>query len=178
MNHQPYETWILDDYPVTEKQKSELDYHLKECPDCSELSESWVKTGRTLKSPVIVSAPVYFVRSWKANLALRKYELERKQKRNLTLLVGAGAVVVLFGLAALFLPGISIISISVGLISSLVHLLNTLENVISIIVRSVQQIPAPTLVIISLILSSWFLFASVAWGVSIWKLATQRKQIS
>ena len=178
MNHQPYETWILDDQPTAQKERNELEQHLKDCPDCIRLSESWKRVDKALSNPVVAPAPAYFLRDWKANLAIRKFELERRRKRNLMVLLGSVALVILFILAALLVPGVSIISISVALISSLVALLNTLENLITLIVRSIQQVPPRSLIITTVILSSWFLFATVAWGVSIWKLATQRRQVS
>ena len=32
MNHQPFESWLLDDLPLASEQRRELDSHLRTCP--------------------------------------------------------------------------------------------------------------------------------------------------
>lgn len=40
MNHQPFETWLLDDLPLTAEQKRELQAHLRSCPACTAIAET------------------------------------------------------------------------------------------------------------------------------------------
>ena len=178
MNHQLYETWILDEHPVTDSEKFELETHLKECPSCSRLAESWGKVNRSLKSAPQATAPAYFMRNWKANLEIRKYELERRRKRNLGLILGIAGTILVFVLIAVAVPGISLISISVALLTSVVNLLGNLAELWALITRSIARVPSGTLIGISVVLGSWFVFASIAWGVSIYKLLTRREQVA
>ncbi len=51
MNHQPFEDWLLNDKPMTQQQKHELDIHIRTCAYCAALAE----TGIALKSVKKVS---------------------------------------------------------------------------------------------------------------------------
>jgi hypothetical protein len=178
MNHQLYETWILDEHPVTDSEKMELETHLKDCASCTRLAESWGKVNKSLKSAPQAAAPAYFMRNWKANLEIRKYEIEKRRKRNLGLILGIAGAVLIFVLIAVAVPGISLISISVALLTSFVNLLTNLAEIWGLIARSIARIPTGTLIGISVVLCSWFVFASIAWGVSIYKLLTRREQLA
>ena len=59
MNHQPFETWLLDDKVLTAAEKRELNSHLRTCKTCSALAE----TGLALRSARAVSpAPGFALR--------------------------------------------------------------------------------------------------------------------
>ena len=81
-------------------------------------------------------------------------------------------------LIAVAVPGISLISISVALLTAVVNLLSNLAELWALITRSITRVPSGTLIGISVVLGSWFVFASIAWGVSIYKLLTRREQVA
>lgn len=174
MNHQPYETWILDEHPVSDEHKIALEEHLKTCPECVKLKRSWVMVEKTLISTPVKQAPARFVNDWKGSLAARKRAQEKKQARTLLISLCSGGVAIMIALAALFLPEFSLISVGVGFVTTLVQLLTGLENFWSIIFRLSRSIPVSTIIITGVLISSWIILACLAWGLSIWKLAFRR----
>lgn len=75
MNHQPFETWLLDDKVLTPTEKRELDSHLRACKACSALAE----TGLALRSSRVVSPKLGFALRFEQRLAAQK-ALERKRR--------------------------------------------------------------------------------------------------
>ena len=59
MNHQPFETWLLDDKVLTPTEKRELDSHLRTCKNCTALAE----TGLALVNSSATAMPSGIVRS-------------------------------------------------------------------------------------------------------------------
>jgi hypothetical protein len=45
MNHQPFETWLLDDLSLTAEQQRELQAHLRICQACSAIAETDLALG-------------------------------------------------------------------------------------------------------------------------------------
>ena len=39
MNHRPFETWLLNEQPLTPEEKRDLQVHLQDCPHCTALAE-------------------------------------------------------------------------------------------------------------------------------------------
>ncbi len=174
MNHQPYESWILDDPPNTEEEKQVLEHHIKDCLECSQLQEGWTIAERSLRSSHIQSAPSDFTQRWTADLARRKRELEKKQARTLIIALVSGAIAIGITLGILFLPDLSLISLSAGFISTMFTLFSGIENFWAILFKLAQAVPPSTLIVTIIIVSSWVILACFTLGLSIWKLAFKR----
>lgn len=72
MNHQPFETWLLYDQPLTPEQKRDLQAHVRECRSCTAIAES----NLALKSARMVAPAEGFTARFETRLARR-----RKQQR-------------------------------------------------------------------------------------------------
>ena len=74
MDHQPFETWLLADEPLTPQQKRELQAHLKTCPACGRLAE----VDLALKSARQAAPASGFSDRFQVRLAARKVALRRR----------------------------------------------------------------------------------------------------
>ena len=90
MNHQPYENWILDEIKISPEEKTSLNEHLKECPDCYKLYHSWNKVQVQLRTAPVKNAPSNFVPKWKTEFAMRQKEQEKRQARTLLISLASG----------------------------------------------------------------------------------------
>lgn len=168
MNHQPFETWLLDDKILTPVEKRELDSHLRECKTCSALAE----TGLALRSARVVAPKAGFALRFQHRLAAQKLA-ERRQK--------------LWGLIVLVLSAISLIGFFVGpfifavasapvewLTAALGFLLfifssvQALGEVISVFVRMLPNFIPPY---VWMVILSGLAGAGLLWVVSIWRFA-------
>ena len=79
MNHQPFETWLLDDKVLTLTEKRELDSHLRECTNCSALAE----TGFALRSARVVSPVPGFALRFQHKMAAQKLAEQRANEQKI-----------------------------------------------------------------------------------------------
>ena len=173
MNHQPYENWILDDIQITAEEQDSLNQHLKECPECYQLSRSWKKVHSQIKATPVKSAPAGFMHRWKADFVARQKEQERRQARTLLISLGSGAGAVIIALAVILLPDFSLISLTVGFLTTLVKLFSGLESLWSVAQNLIASAPKSVLIISGLLTAGWISLAIFAWGVSIWRITTK-----
>jgi len=75
MNHQPFETWLLDEQSLTNEQKRELDAHLRTCTHCTALAE----TRLALRAKRMASPVEGFTSRFQARLAAQRV-LERRKR--------------------------------------------------------------------------------------------------
>jgi len=174
MNHQPYETWILDGLSGTPVEKEQLNKHLEVCPHCANLQRSWLEAHHQLRSAPITKAPKNFISMWQNNLVLFKEKQKRKQARTLLASFIGGALVALIALSAILLPKFSLISVIVMVTSSVVRFMESVKQIWTLILSLVKVAPTTTLLVIGAMLGGWVLLAVVAWGVSVWKVSVKK----
>src|SRR5690606_27289072 len=86
MNHQPFETWLLDDVHLTNAEKSELNAHLRTCKTCAALAE----TGLVLRSAKLTAPRAGFTARFQEKLALQKIAERRRRLWGLIVLLLSG----------------------------------------------------------------------------------------
>lgn len=74
MDHQPFETWLLADEPLTPQQKHELQAHVKTCRSCAAMAEVNV----ALKSVRMAEPAAGFTDRFQVHLAARKAAQRRR----------------------------------------------------------------------------------------------------
>jgi cation transport ATPase len=173
MNHPPYENWILDEIQINSQEQDSLKEHLKECPECYQLSRSWNKVQTQLQTTPAQPAPAGFMRRWKNEFASRQREQERRQARTLFISLASGAGAILIALAVILLPDFSFISLLVRFLTTVVKLFSGLESIVSISKNLINSAPTITLVISGLFIAGWISLAVFAWGISIWRITTK-----
>ncbi len=86
MNHQPFETWLLDDKHLSGTEKRELDTHLRVCTHCTALAE----TGLALRSARVVTPAADFTLRFQQRLAAQKIAERRRRLWGLIVLIVSG----------------------------------------------------------------------------------------
>jgi len=177
MNHDHYRNLILDEEPITPQEQADLDQHLQSCEECARLSRALHKSLNIISSAPEVQAPQGFTRNWLVEFERRKRAQERKQARTLIIALSSGILVVVLAALIIFLPEFSLISLTAGLITTVVQLAGTFERVWTFLVSLFQSTRPSTLVFTLFILVAWILLACFTLGLSVWKLAIKKIEV-
>ncbi len=166
MNHQPFEDWLLNDKPITQEQKRELDIHVRTCTYCAALAE----TGIALKSVKKASPKTGFTSRFEARLAERKLAEQRKRLWG-SVFFTVGGLVLLMWLASPYL--FSFLSAPATWIAALVQwgvfIVTTIEALAQAGFVFVQIIPDFLSPFAWMIILSAVAGVSLLWTVSIWR---------
>jgi len=174
MNHQPFENWILDEYPGSPSEKEQLEQHIKECAHCAHLNRTWHEARHQLLINGVKKAPVNFSAHWPQRLALFKQMKQRKQARTLLASFIGGAFMVLIALGALLVPNISVISMLVGVTSSVVRFIETMKELWTLLQSLIKVAPTTLLIVSGALVAGWITLAVLAWGASIWRVSIKK----
>jgi hypothetical protein len=175
MNHQPFETWLLDDKHLTTAEKGELNAHLQTCKTCTALAE----TGLVLRSAKVIAPRVGFTARFQEKLALQKIA-ERRQR--------------LWGLIILLISGIGLLTwfaipYITTFMSAPIEWLTAMVGYLIFLFTSVQAF-AEVLQVFTRVIPSFIppyawmiLFSAIAgfsllWTVSIWRFARKPQGVN
>ena len=86
MNHQPFESWLLDDKYLSAAEKRELASHLRDCRTCTALAE----TGLALRSAKVTSPAAGFTLRFQQRLAAQKIAERRRKLWGMIVLIVSG----------------------------------------------------------------------------------------
>jgi anti-sigma factor RsiW len=170
MNHQPYETWILDEKELIPDQKMDLLEHLEKCPKCSGLEKHWKAARQEVKSMPVVAAPADFSRRFHASLAERRRLLALQQTRVLLISLVSSGVAILITLAVFLLPHTSIVSVMVSLFTTFFKLINSVTSLWIFLSSMLRSAPTGFLVSVGVMISLLVSMVSVLWAVSFYRI--------
>jgi hypothetical protein len=166
MNHQPFETWLLEEQLITLEQKRELQSHLKVCKYCTALHE----TGVALQSKQMVSPAPGFTARFRMRLAAQRV-VERRQRLWGLIVLILGAIALLFGLAGSTLFSIinspaEWLTLGIGYLLFIITSLQAFTEFGSVLLHVVPDFIPPLgwMVIVSAIAG-----LSLLWTISIWR---------
>ncbi len=173
MEHQPFETWILTDTPLSSEQDSLLQAHLQTCGGCRTLRQRWQAAQAGVRTaPLAVPRPGFSAR-FLASLAERRAQQHRLQVRRAFLAAGTGAAVLMVALCVYLLWNASPADWVVSIIMSGLRLFTGL-NYLDHAVRSwMQFIPLPIPLAIWILLSTGFAVLVFGWLFTLWRIITQ-----
>ena len=104
MNHQPYETWLFQDEPLSQEQNVALRAHLDQCQHCEKMSKAWKGLAWQLGRSEMLSPNTGFSQRWKLRLEAEKNRLHRRQSLYFLGFSLFAAGVLAFGLVLYLLP--------------------------------------------------------------------------
>ena len=166
MNHQPFETWLLEEQTVSPEQKRQLLSHLKICQYCTALYE----TGVALQSKQMVAPAPGFTARFQKRLAAQRVAERRYKLWGLIVLI-MGGVALLFGLAGSILLSIvnspaEWLTLGIGYLLFIITSLQAFTEFGLVLLRVVPGFIPPLgwMVIISAIAG-----LSLLWTISIWR---------
>lgn len=170
MNHQPFEAWILEEYPTNPEEKRKLDQHLDECPHCASLAQSWANARQMVKTAPMVTAPVGFSQRWQNSLEARRVAQKKQQTRIMILSFVATAVAVSITLGILLFPPISPVTVLVNLLSGLVKLVNAVTQFWFIVASFIKAAPKGLVLGLGMLVVIWVSITVIAWSVSLYRI--------
>lgn len=103
MSHQPYETFLFADEPLTQEQQQSLDNHLKECEHCRALAGALLSVDQALIGSTVPAPAPGFTERWYARLSTDRLERQRRSLWMMTLGLFALAGLIVLILALLHL---------------------------------------------------------------------------
>ncbi|HNA88034.1 MAG TPA: hypothetical protein PK414_05130 [Anaerolineales bacterium] len=174
MNHQPFETWLLDDKHLTTTEKRELDAHLRECRTCSALAE----TGLVLRSTRVAAPRPGFALRFQHRLAEQKALERRRRTWGLFLLVSIGVGAFSWFVAPYVIklatsPFQWFISITGYFLYALTSL-KAIGEILTVLARVVPDLLPPYA---WMVLISAFAGMGLLWMVSIWRFARRAQGV-
>jgi predicted anti-sigma-YlaC factor YlaD len=180
MNHQPFETWILSDEPLSSEQAESLREHLKVCESCRILSSSWPEVRDLFRTiPQKEPAPG-FVNRWQARLAGDRLREERRRERReslwmFVLNVSGAAVLFLFLVLQIWFAFGSPTALLLAGVYQLTAALTTLSaagEAITTIIRTMASVLPPVYLAA---FASLLALLSLLWILSLRKLMLPRR---
>ncbi|HEY5903641.1 MAG TPA: hypothetical protein VIU39_13890 [Anaerolineales bacterium] len=167
MNHQPFETWLLEEQRLSLEDKRELDAHLRECTRCTSLAE----TGLALHSARMAApAPGFTVRFQQR---LEAHRLAERRRRFFG--------VILFAVSGLGLAGWLAAPLAAQIAASPLQWISLLFGYFLFIKTSMQALIEVGAVLLRvapgfmpayfwMVLASGAAGAALLWAVSLWRL--------
>jgi hypothetical protein len=175
MNHQPFETWLLDDKHLTTAEKQELNAHLRTCKTCTALAE----TGLVLRSAKIVEPTKGFTLRFQEKLAIQKIAERRQRLWGLIILMLSGISLLAWFttpyLTTFFAAPIEWVTASIGYIVYIFTSLLALTEILQVFSRVLPNFIPPYA---WMILFSAIAGFSLLWTISIWRFARKPQGVT
>lgn len=173
MNHQPFESWILDPSSLPVQDQHLLENHLASCASCRQLKDGWQGAMVEIRSAGTVSPAPGFTRRYQASLAARRERDQRQQALRFFTILAISAVAVLAGLFTyllIFTTPSDWVSTVLRSASELVGGLFAARNLIGVFNAFS---PAGVTVALALLLASSFAAMLALWGFVLWRTSRQ-----
>ncbi len=178
MNHQPFETWILDEERLSTEDEVALKLHLKTCPDCQILQENWKLIRNEIQQIAPISPKPGFTDRWLMSLPeRRKVEYQRLERRFLAFLI----IAFIFTLGTI-LSGSLLFTSPAGLFSRIIETLTAVSvgfhKFLGVVISILGTMP-PAIPTLLLIMGASFIgFSILLWLVMLWRISQKRIKIS
>ncbi|HSL30120.1 MAG TPA: hypothetical protein VK900_13045 [Anaerolineales bacterium] len=168
MNHQPFEEWLLNEKPLEQKQKLELEIHLRDCRYCSAL----VETNKALHSVKMASPAAGFTARFQARLAQQRAAERRRRAWGSVLFTVGGAALLVWLVGPYVSPFFASPATWItALIEWAVFLFTTLHAITQAGSVFLKVVPGFLPLFVWMVLISAIAGVALLWFVSIWRFA-------
>lgn len=183
MSHQPFETWILAEEPLTVEQLHSLHAHFEVCRACKRLSAASSDVDHLLRTIPPMQPAIGFTTRWRARLAVRSLQvsLQRKRKQSwwffslnafaalmfLVFLLAQISIVVDSPISFLILSGVHLATTWLSFITATQEILTTFSSVVLRIVPQFWWV----------VITTGISLLSLIWLFSLGKLLFPRRSI-
>ncbi|MBL8050183.1 MAG: hypothetical protein JNM46_03095 [Anaerolineales bacterium] len=175
MNHQPFETWLLDDKHLTAAEKGELHAHVRVCKTCSALAE----TSLVLRSARAVSPTAGFTARFQEKLALQKVAERRRRLWGLIVLILSGLSLLTWFASPYIMTFLAApvewFTAVVGYLLFIFTSLQAFTEAVQVLTRVIPNFIPPYVWMIILSAMAGF---GLLWSVSIWRFARKPQGVS
>jgi hypothetical protein len=183
MSHQPFETWILTEDPLTAEQLHSLHAHLGVCRACKRLSAASSDVDQLLRTIPPMRPANGFTTRWQARLAVRNLQVSRQRQSKqswwffymnafaallfLVFLLAQINILVDSPISFLILSGVHLATTWLSFVSAIQEILTTFSSVV------LRIVPQFWWVVITIGIS----ILSLIWLISLRKLLFPRRSI-
>lgn len=168
MDHQPFETRILEPNHPSPLDAREFQQHLEQCASCRALQNNWLAAEQTLKRTPQLSPRPGFSTRWQASLAERRARQHVRQVRILLLTLSGGSLVSLLGLIAVFLT----VAKPVDLLVAGTRVITTFNGLlVSIQSLFTGALASPLPMAIWIALGCGFCLLVTTWVITLWRIS-------
>lgn len=174
MNHQPFETWMINDVHLSLEQETVLQSHLATCPECRKLQSGWQAARQALRAaPMIRPAPGFQYR-FSASLAQRRaLQAHQRQIRNLILGLSISVIATALLLLVVILAAASPVDILVRTTEIITGLIGWWNRASRLLIATLQQ---PVALVIWILLTSGISLLAFGWLFTLWRISLQGAQ--
>jgi hypothetical protein len=102
MNHQPFESWILEDQKLSSEETASLRAHLDTCPQCLKTNNAWLDVRYRIQHDPLVKPATGFTQRWQTGLEARRIKEEKRITRLVLLGLISAAFVLSLSLGLIF----------------------------------------------------------------------------
>ncbi|HAX71645.1 MAG TPA: zf-HC2 domain-containing protein [Anaerolineales bacterium] len=175
MNHQPFESWLLDDKHLTPVEKRDLEAHLRTCKNCSALAV----TGLALRSARAAAPAPGFAMRFQQRLAAQKVAERRRRLWGLIVLTVStvsllGLFLAPYALAFVSAP-VEWLTAALGYFLFLFTSIQAFGEVLSVFVRMLPSFLPPY---VWMVILSGLAGVGLLWIVSIWRFARRPQGVT
>lgn len=128
MNHQHFETWLLNEANLTADEQKALNEHLTGCKTCQSMQQSWSAVHSLIRNTAEVQPKAGFTTRCQANLEKRKHELAHRRSRRLIYAISGSVAVLLVIFGVIALSNTSPVEIMVSIIRGITQVLIDLQQ--------------------------------------------------
>ncbi len=173
MNHQPYESWILDETVLSLAEQRQMKEHLDSCAACRNLAAGWVAARRSMRAAPPARPAPGFTGRFQARLAERRALQHQLQARRFVVIITTASLLTLFALTAYLAFTTSFATLLVNAFGLATRLVIQWNNV-QLVIRSLWHALPPYIpVAIWVILSTGLGLLGLAWAVSLWRISAK-----
>ena len=166
--HDPFESWILEDERLSETQESELKQHLNGCAHCRRLQLNWQQTRGQMRAAAMAAPLPGFSQRWQAGLAQRRMRQQTQVRRFFIYLIGIN-LFSFAGFVATFVLGTSPFDILSGLLHGSVYAFLFVRQVEGLAAALYHSVPLVVPIVGWMLVSTGFCLVVLIWALSIWR---------
>ncbi len=146
--HQPFESWLLSEEPLTSEQNQALQEHLRTCATCRQVEASWAEIDQLFHASSQVAPTSGFTARWQERLELERRDSQQRQTWFVLAFTAAAASLLFFLLSAQALQLLrspsQLVLFVVYRLLNLLSLAETTENFLVAFIRTVPGLlPLP-----------------------------------
>lgn len=173
MNHQPYESWILDETTLSLAEQRQMKDHLDSCAACRKLATGWIAARRSMRAAPPARPAPGFTGRFQARLAERRALQHQLQARRFVLITTTASMLALFALMAYLAFTTSFATLLVNALGLATRLVIQWNNAQQVIMSLWHALPIYIPVAIWVILSTGLGLLGLIWAVSLWRISAK-----
>jgi hypothetical protein len=172
MEHQPFENWIIDELELTPEQNEALAAHTKVCSHCRILQTSLEQVRVQIEtSPAAIPSPGFSQRFQK-NLEERRLR-QQLQIRRLFLFLVLGAGLSFFAWLAVIVSTTSPADLLVAGVQTITQLFVNFDVFQQTFLTVIKSVPIVVPLALWIAITCSFVFLSLVWAISVWRISFQ-----